>query len=49
MALIENVQEIHNLNWSSLVLNNLMYQIKQCKEKKSQYLQGNLYLLQVLS
>jgi hypothetical protein len=49
MALVENVQEIHNLNWSSLVLNNLMYQIKQCKEKKSQYLQGNLYLLQVLS
>jgi hypothetical protein len=34
MALIENVQEIHNLNWCSLVLNNSMYQIKEYKEKK---------------
>ncbi|CAL5070241.1 unnamed protein product [Urochloa decumbens] len=47
LGLIEDVGNIPNLNWSSIVLNDLMAAIKEYKGVKAANLKGNLALLQV--
>jgi hypothetical protein len=42
-ALVKDVQHIQNLNWCSLVLNNLMHQIIQYKEKKRQSARKSIF------
>jgi hypothetical protein len=47
LGLIENVENIKNINWSSLVLNVLLSSIREYKEVKATNLKGNVALLQV--
>uniref|UniRef100_K3ZLS7 Aminotransferase-like plant mobile domain-containing protein n=1 Tax=Setaria italica TaxID=4555 RepID=K3ZLS7_SETIT len=47
LGLVEEIDNIKNLNWSSLVLNFLIRSIREYKEVKAANLKGNLVLLQV--
>ena len=47
LGLIENVENIKNLNWTSLVFNFLIASIREYKVAKASNLKGNLVLLQV--
>jgi len=47
LGLIENVKNIKNLNWTSLVFNFLIASIREYKVAKASNLKGNLVLLQV--
>uniref|UniRef100_K3YNE8 Aminotransferase-like plant mobile domain-containing protein n=1 Tax=Setaria italica TaxID=4555 RepID=K3YNE8_SETIT len=47
LGLVEEIDNIKNLNWSSLVLNLLIRSIWEYKEVKAANLKGNLVLLQV--
>ncbi|CAN6181019.1 unnamed protein product [Urochloa humidicola] len=47
LSLVEDVNNIKNINWSSLVLNDLIASIKEYKGVKAANLKGNLALLQV--
>jgi hypothetical protein len=47
LGLIEDIDNIKNLNWTSLVVNYLISSIREYKEQKATNLKGNLALLQV--
>ncbi|KAF8732781.1 hypothetical protein HU200_015119 [Digitaria exilis] len=47
LGLIDNIENIKNLNWTSLVLNFLIASIREYKETKAANLKGNVALLQV--
>jgi hypothetical protein len=47
LGLIENIENIKNINWSSLILNVLLSSLREYKEVKTANLKGNVALLRV--
>jgi hypothetical protein len=47
LGLIEDVKNIKNINWTSLVLNVLLSSLREYKEVKAANIKGNVALLQV--